>query len=662
MRRRNRQEKGFARLGRAWERLEDRRLLAAHIVGNPTNFATIQAAVNAATPGATVTVDPGTYNELVFIDKAGLSVLGSRSGTHAGSNTRGVNEAIVRGFEVTTSIRSSAFVIGADDVTVDGFTVQEQSSAGQAGAGIVINPQKSGARILNNIIQNNMAGLYLANFNAAKQGLIRGNVFRANNNPGADGGRGILTHGGISGGNLTNVLIDDNWFISNRGTTGTTGVEAAISLESRTLGSQTNLTITNNVFDKNGTALMIFNASNVIFNNNTITDNQDVTSAALRVEGGVTNLTARFNSYFENEGISIQIDEKGFEGVNSSFNFSNNNFFNNDGPAVSIDAGDFSGTLNLENCYWGHAAGPGGDFGGGGDEVNANGNSVDIAPFLTAIALDAEVNYSGEVQTVTSQIQIEDFNHGSQGIAYNDTTAGNGPGSYRPVSGVDILFLASGADAGFYVTATKAGEWLEYLVTVPQAGTYTLDVRLANNQTTGGTFHVEIDGANVTGSMSAPNTNGIETFTTLTKTGVALPAGVHVLRLALDANGNGASTYVANFNWLTFTLGTPTPPPAAPNNLTAAAISTSDIKLDWADNSTTETGFKIERSTDGVVFTEIFTTATGAITHTDTGRTPGTTYHYRVRATNSGVNSAYSNTASAVTSATITPLIAPSSS
>src|SRR5262249_23000397 len=48
-------------------------------------------------------------------------------------------------------------------------------------------------------------------------------------------------------------------------------------------------------------------------------------------------------------------------------------------------------------------------------------------------------------------------------------------------------------------------------------------------------------------------------------------------------------------------------PPAAPNGLGATAISGSQIKLSWQDLSNNESGFKIERSTNGVSFTQIAT-------------------------------------------------------
>jgi hypothetical protein len=94
---------------------------------------------------------------------------------------------------------------------------------------------------------------------------------------------------------------------------------------------------------------------------------------------------------------------------------------------------------------------------------------------------------------------------------------------------------------------------------------------------------------------------------------------------------------------------TPTPTPAAPTNLTATAASSSQINLSWTDNSNNETGFKIERSSNGTNFTQIATVAANIKAYTDTGLTASTKYYYRVRAYNSAGNSAYSNTASATT-------------
>jgi hypothetical protein len=90
----------------------------------------------------------------------------------------------------------------------------------------------------------------------------------------------------------------------------------------------------------------------------------------------------------------------------------------------------------------------------------------------------------------------------------------------------------------------------------------------------------------------------------------------------------------------------PPEPPAAPSALSATA-GKRKVVLSWSDNSGNESGFKIERSTDGLIFTQIATTGANASSYTNSGLTSGTTYHYRVRAYNGAGDSAYSNVASA---------------
>jgi hypothetical protein len=97
--------------------------------------------------------------------------------------------------------------------------------------------------------------------------------------------------------------------------------------------------------------------------------------------------------------------------------------------------------------------------------------------------------------------------------------------------------------------------------------------------------------------------------------------------------------------------GPPPTPPAAPTALSAAAVACDRIDLAWTDNADNETSFKIERSTDGVNFSQIGTVGADVTAYSDTTVAESTTYWYRVRASNSAGDSAYSNTASATTPA-----------
>lgn|GEM_PF-1556826 len=89
--------------------------------------------------------------------------------------------------------------------------------------------------------------------------------------------------------------------------------------------------------------------------------------------------------------------------------------------------------------------------------------------------------------------------------------------------------------------------------------------------------------------------------------------------------------------------------PAAPTNLSAnAGIVTKEINLYWTDNSATETGFSIERKTEGgIAFIEIATVGINETDYTDIAIATGVKYTYRVKALGAILNSDYSNTAQA---------------
>ena len=106
----------------------------------------------------------------------------------------------------------------------------------------------------------------------------------------------------------------------------------------------------------------------------------------------------------------------------------------------------------------------------------------------------------------------------------------------------------------------------------------------------------------------------------------------------------------------------PSPAPTVPSDLSATAFSSTQINLSWTDNSSNESGFKIERCTGSgcTSFSQIATVGAGVRTYNNSGLTGGASYTYRVRAYNSGGNSDYSNTATAVTPAVLTGPAAPS--
>jgi Concanavalin A-like lectin/glucanases superfamily len=105
-------------------------------------------------------------------------------------------------------------------------------------------------------------------------------------------------------------------------------------------------------------------------------------------------------------------------------------------------------------------------------------------------------------------------------------------------------------------------------------------------------------------------------------------------------------------------LSPPNTAPSAPTNLTAVSPATVALQvvLSWVDTANNEGAFKIERSTDNVNFAQIDVASANATTYTDTTVASGTTYYYRVRATNIAGDSGYTLAASATPMALTSPV------
>jgi hypothetical protein len=173
------------------------------------------------------------------------------------------------------------------------------------------------------------------------------------------------------------------------------------------------------------------------------------------------------------------------------------------------------------------------------DDKNATKTSAAIT--VTVInSGPVQSPYGGTARAIPGTIQAEDYDLGGQGISFNDLSATNQGGAYR----TDAVDVEANTDGGYNVAYALAGEWLEYTVNVTSAGTYKLDLRVAAT-TAGKTFHIEMDGVNISGVVTVPNTSGWDVWQTVSVNTISLTAGQKIMRVVFDSPD-------FNLNYLTF--------------------------------------------------------------------------------------------------------------
>jgi endonuclease/exonuclease/phosphatase family metal-dependent hydrolase len=219
--------------------------------------------------------------------------------------------------------------------------------------------------------------------------------------------------------------------------------------------------------------------------------------------------------------------------------------------------------------------------------------------------------FSGSPAPIPGTIQAEAFDNGSEGSAYHDSGGStNAGGAYRQ-TGVDI---EGSTEGGYDVGWIAAGEWLNYTVNVANSGSYTANFRVASAGQ-GGTFHLELNGTNVSGAITVPNTGGWQSWTTVSRT-VTLNGGQQVARLVFDSAGSTGA--IGNLNWFSFTSAS-TPPPSSdgptpysgspatvPGTIRAEAFDNGGEGVAYHDSgpnnvggAVRQTGVDIESSSDG---------------------------------------------------------------
>ena len=337
--------------------------------GHSPCYITIQLAVNASAPGDVILVAAGVYNENVTVMTT-LTLKGFQVGHDA--RTRSGSESTING-------GGANFTINADNVTIDGFTLNGPVNAGSAS--IVMQGGNTGETIQNNIFNNpGRAASFTTNNTVFTKNLVN-NVFAT----ASDGFQANTTP-------ITNVSIYDNSFHGANGNI----YNADITI----IEGSSNVLISGNKSTGDGTLIALFKTNASLVIGNTVIG--DGSSSAVYIGGGNSNVVVSGNTV-SNAGSAVNVANNYGVGLNSSVTIIGNNLHNNiTGIKVGASAVNSAGTVLAHNnklvqnssfgfnnlssftqnatCnWWGAHNGPGPVGPGSGDKVSPG---VIFSPWL----------------------------------------------------------------------------------------------------------------------------------------------------------------------------------------------------------------------------------------------------------------------------------------
>lgn len=144
---------------------------------------------------------------------------------------------------------------------------------------------------------------------------------------------------------------------------------------------------------------------------------------------------------------------------------------------------------------------------------------------------------------IPGRIFTPNYDKGMNGYAYSDQawenvrlttniyTAWNNGWVFRN-NGVDLEATTDAVSNGYTVGWFNRGEWLKYTVDVSTAGTYTIEFRVANGNSTNGTVQIQnADGTEILATATVPPTGGWSTWRSIVVTGAIRTSGLQGIRM-----------------------------------------------------------------------------------------------------------------------------------
>jgi nitrous oxidase accessory protein len=224
-------------------------------VGPAGDFRTLGEAVAAASPHAVIRVGPGTYREFPLEIDRPLTLVGEGWPVLDGEG------------------RESVLLVHADSVTIQGFEIRGAGRSYTRDHAAIKVEEHAGCRILDNRLEDNFFGIYLARSHGCE---IRGNRIRSNATREADSGNGIhlwdveriQVHDNRVSGHRDGIYLEFARGVVIRGNTSADNLRYGLHF----MFSDDSF-YQDNVFRSNGAGVAVMYTRNVVMSGNRFEDN-----------------------------------------------------------------------------------------------------------------------------------------------------------------------------------------------------------------------------------------------------------------------------------------------------------------------------------------------------------------------------------------------------